>query len=157
MFDLPKGKVYALLARMVYHNEVQASLDEVGGVLVFSRASHDASSRLQQTALTLSNKANTFADINERVFELKINGGQAPGDRQQGGERGERGQGDREGRPAQNRRDGGGRDGRDGRDNRDGQRGNQGRRDGGQGGGHRGGRGGRRGGNVGGGQRRNDN
>ncbi|KAJ2792331.1 Translation initiation factor 3 subunit c [Coemansia linderi] len=160
MFDLPKGKVYALLARMVYHNEVQASLDEVGGVLVFSRTSHDASSRLQQTALALSNKANTFADINERVFELKINGGQAPGDRQQGGERGDRQQGDREGRPAQNRRDGGG--GRDGRDNRDGQRGNQNRRDGGsggQGGGHRGGRGGRRGGNAGGGggQRRNDN
>ncbi|KAJ2495508.1 Translation initiation factor 3 subunit c [Coemansia sp. RSA 2052] len=160
MFSLPKGKVYALLARMVYNNEVQASLDEVGGVLVFSRASHDASSRLQQTALVLSNKANTFADINERVFELKIYGGQAPGDRQQGGERGERQQGDRDGRSNQNRRDGGGQGGRDGRDNRDGQRGNQNRRDGGgQGGGHRGGRGGRRGGNVGGGggQRRNDN
>ncbi|KAJ2883065.1 Translation initiation factor 3 subunit c [Coemansia aciculifera] len=159
MFDLPKGKVYALLARMVYHNEVQASLDEVGGVLVFSRASHDASSRLQQTALALSNKANIFADINDRMLELKINGGQTPGDRQQGGERGDRNQGDREGRPNQNRREGGGgRDGRDGRDNRDGQRGNQNRRDG-AGGGHRGGRGGRRGGNVGGsgGQRRNDN
>ncbi|KAJ2025710.1 Translation initiation factor 3 subunit c, partial [Coemansia sp. S3946] len=144
MFDLPKGKVYALLARMVYHNEVQASLDEVGGVLVFSRASHDASSRLQQTALALSNKANTFADINDRMLELKLNGGQTPGDRQQGGERGDRNQGDREGRPNQNRRDGGG-GGRDGRDNRDGQRGNQNRRDGaggGQGGGHRGGRGG---------------
>ncbi|KAJ2848378.1 Translation initiation factor 3 subunit c [Coemansia brasiliensis] len=84
MFELPRNKVYSLLARMVYQDELQASLDEVSGVLVFSPANFEASSRLQQTALMLSNKANQFADINERVFELKINGGYAPGDRQQG-------------------------------------------------------------------------
>ncbi|KAI9468762.1 eukaryotic translation initiation factor 3 subunit 8 N-terminus-domain-containing protein [Coemansia mojavensis] len=66
MFELPRNKVYSLLARMVYQDELQASLDEVSGVLVFSPANFEASSRLQQTALMLSNKANQFADINER-------------------------------------------------------------------------------------------
>ncbi|KAJ2079178.1 Translation initiation factor 3 subunit c [Coemansia sp. RSA 988] len=124
MFGLPRNRVYALLARMVYQGELQASLDEVSGVLAFSRANFEVSSRLQQTALTLSNKANAFADINERVFELKINGGQPPGDRQQGGEHGNRGQGDRDGRPGYQR--GGGAGGRDGQRNP-----NYGRKDGG--------------------------
>ncbi|KAJ1735636.1 Translation initiation factor 3 subunit c [Coemansia biformis] len=145
MFSLPRPKVYALLARMVYHGELQASLDEVSGVLAFSRANFEAPSRLQQTALALSNKANAFADINERIFELKINGGQVPGDRQQGGfEQGGRGQGDRDGRSGYQRGGaGGGRDGRDGQRNQ-----GYGRRDGGPGG--RGGRGGHRGGGRGG-------
>ncbi|KAJ2790701.1 Translation initiation factor 3 subunit c, partial [Coemansia guatemalensis] len=132
MFGLSRSRVYALLARMVYQGELQASLDEVSGVLAFSRANFEVSSRLQQTALTLSNKANAFADINERVFELKINGGQPPGDRQQGGEHGGRGQGqgDRDGRPGYQRGGGGG--GGSGGGNRDGQRNpNYGRKDGG--------------------------
>ncbi|KAJ2687660.1 Translation initiation factor 3 subunit c [Coemansia spiralis] len=126
---------------MVYHGELQASLDEVSGVLAFSRASFEASSRLQQTALALSSKANTFADVNERIFELKINGGQVPGDRQQAGfEQGARGQGERDGRPGYQR------GGRDGQRNP-----GYGRRDGGPGGpGGRGGRGGGRGGSRGG-------
>ncbi|KAJ2351539.1 Translation initiation factor 3 subunit c [Coemansia sp. RSA 2618] len=124
MFDLPRNKVYSQLARMVYHEELQASLDEVSGVLVFSRANFEASSRLQQTALMLSNKANAFADTNERMFELKINGGQAPGDRQGNADQAGRGQGDRDSRPNYQRGPGGG--------NRDGQRN---RKDGGAAGG----------------------
>ncbi|KAJ2325923.1 Translation initiation factor 3 subunit c [Coemansia sp. RSA 2702] len=117
MFGLPRPKVYALLARMVYSGELQASLDEVSAVLVFSRANFEASSRLQQTALMLSNKATAFADVNERVFELKINGGQTPGDRQQGDrQQGGAGQGDRDGRPNYQRA--GGNAGRDGQRNR---------------------------------------
>ncbi|KAJ2366997.1 Translation initiation factor 3 subunit c [Coemansia sp. RSA 2610] len=117
MFGLPRPKVYALLARMVYSGELQASLDEVSAVLVFSRANFEASSRLQQTALMLSNKATAFADVNERVFELKINGGQTPGDRQQGDrQQGGGGQGDRDGRPNYQRA--GGNAGRDGQRNR---------------------------------------
>ncbi|KAJ1999439.1 Translation initiation factor 3 subunit c, partial [Coemansia thaxteri] len=152
MFGLPKPKVYALLARMVYHSEVQASLDEVGAMLVFSRANYDASSRLQQTALVLSNKVNAFADINERVFELKINGGQPPADRQQqGGGAGGAG-GDQQRANYQGRRDGPGQGRRDGpgQNRRDGP--GQNRRDGGGRG-----RGGHRGGAMGGGHRRNDN
>ncbi|KAJ1761242.1 Translation initiation factor 3 subunit c [Coemansia sp. RSA 1591] len=123
MFDLPRGKVYSLLARMVYQDELQASLDEVSGVLVFSRANFEASSRLQQTALMMSNKVNAFADINERMFELKNNGGQAPGDRQGNADQGGRGQGDRDSRSNYQRGPGGG--------NRDAQRN---RKDGGAGG-----------------------
>ncbi|KAJ2722315.1 Translation initiation factor 3 subunit c [Coemansia sp. Benny D115] len=139
MFGMSRPKVYSLLARMVYRNELQASLDEVSGVLVFNMANFEASSRLQQTALVLSNKANAFADINERMFELKINGGQTPGDRQQGGnEHGNRQQGDRDGRQNNQQRGG----------NRDGQRGSghqgQGRMEGGKGGGRGGARNGQR-------------
>ncbi|KAI9505588.1 eukaryotic translation initiation factor 3 subunit 8 N-terminus-domain-containing protein [Coemansia spiralis] len=154
MFGLSKSKVYALLARMVYNSELQASLDEVSGVLIFSRANFEASSRLQQTALTLANKANTFADVNERMFELKINGGNAPTDRQQGGNEqgGHRYQGERDGRANQQRGGAGG--------NRDGQRnansGSQGRKDSGGGGSGSRGRGGigRRGGTSNSGQQR---
>ncbi|KAJ1799734.1 Translation initiation factor 3 subunit c [Coemansia sp. RSA 2399] len=133
MFGLSSGKVYSLLARMVYSGELQASIDEVSGVLVFSRANFEVSSRLQQTALTLANKVNTFADVNERMFELKINGGNAPGDRQQAGnDQGHRNQGgERDGRTNQQRGGAGG-----GGGGRDGQRGgsgggNQNRKDGG--------------------------
>ncbi|KAJ1646080.1 Translation initiation factor 3 subunit c [Coemansia asiatica] len=160
MFGMSKNKVYCLLARMVYNGELQASLDEVSGVLVFNMANFEASSRLQQTAMALSNKVNSFADINERMFELKINGGQVPNERQQGNadHSGKQQSGERDGR--QNQQRGGNRDGQRGGNNAGGNQG-QNRKDGGGGGGggaggQRGG-GGNRNGGRGRGQRRNNN
>ncbi|KAJ2396362.1 Translation initiation factor 3 subunit c [Coemansia sp. RSA 2559] len=150
MFGLSSGKVYSLLARMVYGGELQASIDEVSGVLVFSRANFEVSSRLQQTALTLANKVNTFADVNERMFELKINGGNAPGDRQQAGnDQGHRNQGGERTNQQRGGAGGGGGGGRDGQRGGGGG-GNQNRKDGGA---NRG-RNPRRGGGNGSGQRR---
>ncbi|KAJ1964812.1 Translation initiation factor 3 subunit c [Dipsacomyces acuminosporus] len=144
MFDLPRQKVYSLLARMVYHEEVAASLDEVSGVLTFNRSNFEASSRLQQTALALSTKATAFADINERMFELKINGGQAPGDRQQGGaEQSSGAQRDRDSRQGQQRGGGNRGDGQRGsshqkqNQNKGGNRGNNRRNNGQRKGGNR--------------------
>ncbi|KAJ2589681.1 Translation initiation factor 3 subunit c [Coemansia sp. RSA 1722] len=147
MFGMSKNKVYALLARMVYNNELQASLDEVSGTLVFNMANFEASSRLQQTALALSNKVNSFADINERMFELKINGGQMPNDRQQGGadHGGKQQGGERDGRQNQQR----------GSNNAGGNQG-QNRKDGGNGGGGQRNSGGNRNNGRGRGQRRNN-
>ncbi|KAJ1812299.1 Translation initiation factor 3 subunit c, partial [Coemansia sp. RSA 2598] len=155
MFGMNKNKIYPLLARMVYNGELQASLDEVSGVLVFNMANFEASSRLQQTALSLSNKVNSFADINERMFELKINGGQVPNERQQGNaDHGGRQQGgERDGR--QNQQRGGHRDGQRGSNNTGGNQGHHNRKDGGNAGGQRNG-GGNRGGGRGRGQRRNN-
>ncbi|KAJ2782298.1 Translation initiation factor 3 subunit c [Coemansia interrupta] len=152
MFGMSKSKVYSLLTRMVYRSELQASLDEVSGVLIFNMANFEASSRMQQTALTLSNKVNAFADINERMFELKINGGQTASDRQQNANEhgGKQQGGDRDGR--QNQQRGGNRDGQRGGNSNQDSKGNKN----GQGQGQRNG-GGNRNGGRGRGQRRGGN
>ncbi|KAJ1841715.1 hypothetical protein LPJ57_010226, partial [Coemansia sp. RSA 486] len=107
------------------------------------------------TALALSNKVNSFADINERMFELKINGGQMPNDRQQGSadHGGKQQGGERDGR--QNQQRGGNRDGQRGSNNAGGNQG-QNRKDGGNGGGGQRNGGGNRNNGRGRGQRRNN-
>ncbi|ORX71172.1 hypothetical protein DL89DRAFT_221993 [Linderina pennispora] len=146
MFGLGSPKVYSLLARMVYNEELAASLDEVSGVLIFNPANFEASSRLQQTALALSSKAGAFADINERVFELKIGGGMTANERDQRNNEG--GQRDRDGRQGQQR---GGKDGQRDQRNKQGggqrnnnQGGNKGRRQNNKGGNQQRNKGGRR-------------
>ncbi|KAJ1673716.1 Translation initiation factor 3 subunit c, partial [Spiromyces aspiralis] len=88
MFSLSISKVKSILSRMVYNEEVEASLDEVAETLVFGHTNVDPSSRLHQAALALVDKVNTLVETNERVFELKVNQGQTLNERQQDSERG---------------------------------------------------------------------
>ncbi|OMJ21966.1 Eukaryotic translation initiation factor 3 subunit C [Smittium culicis] len=75
MFDLEAGKVSSLLANMIYNGDINASLDEVLEIIKFSRISTGASLRLQQVTLQLADKVSSLAETNEKMYELKINGG----------------------------------------------------------------------------------
>ncbi|OLY83522.1 Eukaryotic translation initiation factor 3 subunit C [Smittium mucronatum] len=75
MFDLSSGKVTSLLAMMIYNGEINASLDEVQDIIKFTRISTGASLRLQQVTLQLADKVSSLAETNEKMYELKVNGG----------------------------------------------------------------------------------
>ncbi|KAJ1918413.1 Translation initiation factor 3 subunit c [Mycoemilia scoparia] len=86
MFSLTSQQVNSILSRMIYNEEIEASLDEVSRTVVFNHNNVEPSSRLHQAALALVDKATNMVDSNERVFELKINGGQTLSERQQNSE-----------------------------------------------------------------------
>ncbi|EEB88236.1 hypothetical protein MPER_14045, partial [Moniliophthora perniciosa FA553] len=54
---------------MIWNEELSASLDQSGGVIVFHRVEV---SRQQQLALMISEKANAIADQNEKILDVKM-------------------------------------------------------------------------------------
>ena len=118
MFDLPQRRVQAIISKMISHEEIAAALDQVNNAIIFRKGVE--LSRLQSLALTLSEKASSLIELNERTLEQKTAGpggyeGGGRGGRggrrggrgggEGGGDRGEGGEGGRGGR-------GGGRGGR---------------------------------------------
>ncbi|KAI5794399.1 eukaryotic translation initiation factor 3 subunit 8 N-terminus-domain-containing protein [Peziza echinospora] len=118
MFDLPQRRVQAIVSKMISHEEIAAALDQVNNAIIFRKGVE--LSRLQSLALTLSEKASSLIELNERTLEQKTAGpggyeGGGRGGRggrrggrgggEGGGDRGEGGEGGRGGR-------GGGRGGR---------------------------------------------
>ncbi|KAH8154256.1 uncharacterized protein LAJ45_02024 [Morchella importuna] len=100
MFDLSERKVSALVSKMIAHEEIAAALDQVNNAIIFRKGVE--LSRLQTLALTLSDKASSLMEMNERVLEQKTQGqGGFPegGQGGRGGGRGGRGgrRGDHEG------------------------------------------------------------
>ncbi|KAG7090852.1 hypothetical protein E1B28_009934 [Marasmius oreades] len=88
-FDLPLRTVTSIVSKMVWNEELSASLDQSGGVIVFRRIEV---SRQQQIALMIAEKINTIADQNEKNMEHKMGGAANWGDRndgKQGEKRGE--------------------------------------------------------------------
>lgn len=94
-FDLPLSTATSLVSKMIWNEELAASLDQVAGVVVLQSAEL---SQLQRLALQLADKASAMADASERYLDQKISNGEQRAD----GIKGERteGQGNRERRGA---------------------------------------------------------
>jgi len=71
-FDLPVPNVRSIVSRMVWNDELPASLDQSSGVIVFHRVQP---SRDQQLALSLADRINQLVENNEKALDLKLGGG----------------------------------------------------------------------------------
>ncbi|TRM69638.1 eukaryotic translation initiation factor 3 domain-containing protein [Schizophyllum amplum] len=80
-FSLPIRTVMSTVSKMIWNEELSASLDQSGGVVVFHRIEM---SRAQQLAQTLSDKLGTMVDQNEKTLDVKMGGGGGWGDRADG-------------------------------------------------------------------------
>jgi translation initiation factor 3 subunit C len=96
MFELDSTKVAAIVSKMISHEELAASLDQVTNNVIFRKGVE--LSRLQSLALTLSDKASALIETNERTLEQRTQGTanafERQGGRGRGGARGgQRGRG----------------------------------------------------------------
>ncbi|OAA78377.1 Eukaryotic translation initiation factor 3 subunit 8 [Akanthomyces lecanii RCEF 1005] len=90
MFELDDAKVTAVVSKMIAHEELAASLDQVTSTIIFRKGVE--LSRLQSLALTLSDKASNLIESNERTLEQRTQGTsnafERQGGRGRGGQRG---------------------------------------------------------------------
>jgi translation initiation factor 3 subunit C len=86
MFELDSTKVSAVVSKMISHEELAASLDQVTSNLIFRKGVE--LSRLQSLALTLSDKASALIETNERTLEQRTQGSSNAFERQGGRGRG---------------------------------------------------------------------
>jgi translation initiation factor 3 subunit C len=92
MFELDSRKVSAVVSKMISHEELAAALDQVTETVIFRKGVE--LSRLQSLALTLSDKASSLIETNERTLEQRTQGTANAfdrGGRGRGGGRGGRG------------------------------------------------------------------
>ncbi|PHH75437.1 hypothetical protein CDD80_2369 [Ophiocordyceps camponoti-rufipedis] len=89
MFEMEPAKVAAVVSKMISHEELAASLDQVTSTVIFRKGVE--LSRLQSLALTLSDKASALIETNERTLEQRTQGTtnafDRPGGRGRGGPR----------------------------------------------------------------------
>lgn len=99
-FSLPLRTVTSIVSKMVWTEELPASLDQAAGVVVFHRIDL---SRTQQLALSLADKVNSMVEQNEKALDNKLGptstwnergdgtkgakGGEQTTERRRGGER----------------------------------------------------------------------
>lgn len=108
MFELPESTVRSIISRMIWNDELPASIDPIHNVVVFRRTELN---RVQQLSLALAERANGMLEQNEWLLDAKTDDHTRPG---------QHGSGDRQGGAAgdaDDRRDGrrkGGRGGRGG-------------------------------------------
>lgn len=91
-FDLPLSTATSLVSKIIWNEELDASLDQVVGVVVLQSTEL---SQIQRLALTLADKASQMADNSERYLDSKISNGEQRADGVRA-ERTERGEGGRE-------------------------------------------------------------
>jgi len=99
-FSLPLRSVSSIVSKMIWSEELSASLDQAGGFIIFHRTEV---SRQQQLALTIAEKVSAMAEQNEKALDAKMGASGGWGDRgdgKAGEKRGEqvqerRGRGDR--------------------------------------------------------------
>jgi len=95
MFELEPTKVSAIISKMISHEELSASLDQVTSNVIFRKGVE--LSRLQSLALALSDKASSLIETNERTLEQRTQGSSnafdRPGRGRGGGRGGARGRG----------------------------------------------------------------
>lgn len=97
-FALPTRTVTSIVSKMIWTEELSASLDQSHGVVVFHRVDL---SRPQQLAQTIAEKLGAMVEQNEKTLDLKMGGTSNWGDRadgQKGEKRGEQAQERRGGR-----------------------------------------------------------
>ncbi|CAG8555581.1 14311_t:CDS:10 [Acaulospora colombiana] len=79
MFSLPVNMVTAIISKMIWNEELAASLDQVNNVVVLHRVEP---TKVQQLALMFAEKAVSFVETNERTLEQKQATGQNQRDQQ---------------------------------------------------------------------------
>ncbi|OCF37051.1 eukaryotic translation initiation factor 3 subunit C [Kwoniella heveanensis BCC8398] len=116
-FSLPTSTVTSIISRMIYTDELAASLDQIDGVVIFHRIDQ---SEVQRLAQTLAERTANLLEQNEKALDLKLGQQQGTGqDRDQrsgatgagGAQGGEGGRGERRGRGGYRGRGGRGRGG----------------------------------------------
>ncbi|KAI8600202.1 eukaryotic translation initiation factor 3 [Dissophora ornata] len=68
MFELPLATVISIVSKMVWNEELSASIDQVTNVVVLH---HVQSTKLQSLALAFADKAAGFVESNEKLLESK--------------------------------------------------------------------------------------
>ncbi|KAG0051029.1 Translation initiation factor 3 subunit c [Gryganskiella cystojenkinii] len=68
MFDLPLASVISIVSKMVWNEELSASIDQVSNVVVLH---HVEPTKVQSLALAFADKAAGFVEGNEKLLELK--------------------------------------------------------------------------------------
>ncbi|KAJ7680226.1 eukaryotic translation initiation factor 3 subunit 8 N-terminus-domain-containing protein [Mycena polygramma] len=94
-FSLPLRTVTSIVSKMIWNEELSASLDQSGGVVVFHRIEL---SRAQQLAQTIADKVGAMLEQNEKALDVKMGGTGGWGDRADGNK------GDKRGEQTQERR-----------------------------------------------------
>jgi translation initiation factor 3 subunit C len=97
-FSLGRRAVNSIVSRMIWTEELPASLDQSTGVIVFHRIEL---TRPQQLAQILAEKVGAMVEQNEKALDIRLGGVTAWGDRadgQKGDKRGEQAQERRRGR-----------------------------------------------------------
>lgn len=90
-FSLPVSTVASIVSRMIYNDELQASLDQIKQVIVFHRVEQ---TEIQSLSLQLADRVNALVEQNEKALDQKL--GQSQQDNRtkegggDGGNRGER-------------------------------------------------------------------
>ncbi|EPQ57410.1 hypothetical protein GLOTRDRAFT_92447 [Gloeophyllum trabeum ATCC 11539] len=94
-FSLPVRTVTSIVSKMIWSEELSASLDQSSGAIVFHRIEL---SRGQQLSLSLADKINAMVEQNEKTLDNRLGGSSGWGDRGDGTK------GDKRGEQAQERR-----------------------------------------------------
>ena len=94
-FSLDRQAVNSIVSRMIWTEELPASLDQSTGVIVFHRVEL---TRPQQLAQILAEKVGAMVEQNEKALDIRLGGASAWGDRADGLK------GDKRGEQAQERR-----------------------------------------------------
>lgn len=94
-FSLPLRTVTSIVSKMIWTEELSASLDQSGGVVVFHRIEL---SRTQQLAQVVADKVAAMVDQSEKALDIKMGGTGGWGDRGDGTK------GDKRGEQTQERR-----------------------------------------------------
>ncbi|KAG7446402.1 eukaryotic translation initiation factor 3 subunit 8 [Guyanagaster necrorhizus] len=80
-FSLPLRTVTSIVSKMIWTEELSASLDQSGGVVVLHRVEV---SRAQQLALVITDKVNAMVEQNEKTLDVKMGGSGGWSDRADG-------------------------------------------------------------------------
>ncbi|KAF8161017.1 eukaryotic translation initiation factor 3 subunit 8 N-terminus-domain-containing protein [Crassisporium funariophilum] len=88
-FSLPLRTVTSIVSKMIWNEELSASLDQSGGVVVFHRIEL---SRSQQLAQVIADKVATMVDQNEKALDIKMGGTGGWGERNDGNKGEKRGE-----------------------------------------------------------------
>ena len=96
-FSLPLRTVTSIVSKMIWNEELPASLDQAAGVVVFNRVEI---TRPQQLAQMIAEKVGNMVEQNEKTLDFRLGGTTGWGDRgdgAKGDKRGEQTQGERRG------------------------------------------------------------
>jgi translation initiation factor 3 subunit C len=88
-FSLPLRTVNSIISKMIWSEELSASLDQSGGVVVFQRIEL---SRPQQLSQLIAEKVAAMVDQNEKTLDMKLGGAGGWGDRTDGAKNEKRGE-----------------------------------------------------------------
>ncbi|KAH9485328.1 Eukaryotic translation initiation factor 3 subunit C [Psilocybe cubensis] len=88
-FSLPLRAVTSIVSKMIWNEELSASLDQSGGVVVFHRIEL---SRSQQLAQIISEKVAAMVDQNEKTLDIRMGGTGGWGERNDGNKNEKRGE-----------------------------------------------------------------